>query len=90
MNPVQTTFVPSIEEIQNWLLAQISARLDLDVYEIDIDEPFDSYDLDSAQAMGLISKLEIWLGRELNPVLIFNYPTVAELAERLAEEVQAS
>ena len=90
MNSVQTTSAPSVEEIQNWLLTQISARLDLDVEEIDIDESFDSYALDSAQTMGLLNKLEIWLGRELNPVLIFNYPTVAELAERLTEEVQAS
>ena len=90
MNSVQTTSAPSVEEIQNWLLAQISARLNLDIEEIEIDESFDSYDLDSAQAMGLLSRLEIWLGRELNPVLIFNYPTVAELAERLAEEVRAS
>lgn len=89
MNSVQTTPVRSAEEIQHWLLAQISTRLDLDVDEIDIHEPFDNYDLDSARAMGMLSKLEIWLGCEFNPVVIFNYPTVAELAERLAEEALA-
>ncbi len=89
MTSTQTTPVRSAEEIQNWLIDQMSARLDLDGDEIDIHEPFDNYDLDSAQAMGMLGKLETWLGYEFNPVFIFNYPTVAELADRLAEETLA-
>ncbi|MDJ0529570.1 MAG: acyl carrier protein, partial [Microcystis sp. M53600_WE12] len=33
----------------------------------------------------LLGRLEKWLGKELNPVVIFNYPTIAELATRLGE-----
>lgn len=89
MNTNQTTQVRSAEEIQNWLIAQMADRLQLDADEIDIDEPFDSYELDSAQAMGMLGKLEGWLGYEFNPVVIFNYPTVSELSARLAEEIRA-
>lgn len=75
----------TVETIQGWLISQLAERLEIDPDDVDIHEPFDNYDLDSAQSMLLLSKLEKWLGRNFNPVLIFNYPTVAELSQRLAE-----
>ena len=78
------------QTIQAWLITQLAERLEIDPEDIDIHEPFDNYDLDSAQSMLLLGKLEKWLGRNFNPVLIFNYPTVAELAQRLAEETSVS
>ncbi|WP_341529636.1 acyl carrier protein [Nostoc sp. UHCC 0302] len=74
------------ETIQAWLVAQFAERLELDLEDIDISEPFDNYDLNSAETMILLSKLEKWLGRNFNPTLIFNYPTIAELSARLAQE----
>lgn len=78
------------ETIQAWLIAQFAERLEIDPDDIDVHEPFDNYDLDSAQSMLLLGKLEKWLGRNFSPVLLFNYPTVAELAQRLAEETSVS
>ncbi len=89
MSSVQTTQSRSTEEIQDWLIAQMAERLNVDADDIDIDEPFDNYNLDSAKAMGMLGQLETWLGYEFNPVIIFNYPTIAELAGRLAEEISA-
>lgn len=77
----------TIDEIQNWLINQLAERLEIDPDEIDINEPFDNYNLDSGKALILLGRLEKWLGQEFNPVLIFNYPTVAQLAERLASEI---
>jgi acyl carrier protein len=77
----------TVDEIQNWLIEQLAERLEIDPEEIDIDEPFDNYNLDSGKALILLGRLEKWLGQEFNPVLIFNYPTVAQLAERLASEI---
>lgn len=76
----------TVDEIQNWLIGQLAERLEIDPDEIDIDEPFDNYNLDSGKALILLGRLEKWLGQEFNPVLIFNYPTVAQLAERLASQ----
>lgn len=76
----------SAQTIQAWLLIEFAERLEIEPDEIDVHEPFDSYDLNSAQTMILLAKLENWLGCKLNPILIFNYPNIAELAERLAEE----
>ncbi|MGK7949305.1 MAG: acyl carrier protein [Xenococcaceae cyanobacterium] len=75
----------TVEDIQNWLIEQFAQQVDVEPDDIDIEEPFDNYELDSSKALILLSRLEKWLGKELNPVLIFNYPTIAELADRLAE-----
>ncbi|MGH8000071.1 MAG: acyl carrier protein, partial [Brasilonema sp.] len=57
---------------------------------IDRRQPLDSYGLDSAQAMSIVSKGEKWLGFELSPILLWHYPTVEALSQRLAEETEAS
>lgn len=80
----------TLETIQVWLVAQFAERLEIDPEDIDISEPFDNYGLNSAETMILLTKLEKWLGRNLNPTLIFNYPTIGELAQRLAEETRVS
>jgi acyl carrier protein len=76
------------EAIQNWLVFQLSERLNIEPDELDIDLPFDNYDLNSNEALALLNKLEKWLGRSLSPTIVWNYPTIATLAERLAEETE--
>ncbi len=83
MTTTQKTY--TVEDIQNWLIAEFAQQVDVDPDDIDIEEPFDNYELDSSKALVLLGRLEKFLGKELNPVFIFNYPTIAELAERLAE-----
>jgi acyl carrier protein len=75
----------TVEDIQIWLIDQFAQQLDVEPDDIDVDESFDNYDLDSSKALILLGRLEKWLGKELNPVLIFNYPTITELAKRLGE-----
>lgn len=71
------------EAIETWLVEQIATLLNTDVAEIDPDAPFDSYGLDSADAIGLTGELEDWLQQPISPTLIYDYPTVAALAEHL-------
>lgn len=73
-------------EIQDWLIARISEQLDIAPDEIDVREPLDSYGLDSAKAMLIANKAEKLLGFQLSPILLWHYPTIEMLAERLAEE----
>ncbi|MCC5608443.1 acyl carrier protein [Nostoc sp. CHAB 5834] len=80
----------TVESIQVWLVTQFAERLEIDPEDIDSCEPFDNYGLNSAETMILLGKLERWLGQKLNPTLIFNYPTIAELAQRLGEETTVS
>ncbi|NEO18222.1 MULTISPECIES: acyl carrier protein [unclassified Moorena] len=74
------------EAIQAWLVSQLAEGLEVDPEEIDIQEPFESYNLESADALILLSRLENYLGREVSPTLLWNYPNIEALAERLAED----
>lgn len=79
---------PTAEEIQAWLVAQIAEHLNIESEEIDPQETFESYALDSAQAMSIVTKGEEILGFRPAPVLIWHYPTIASFSQRLAEEFE--
>ena len=53
--------------------------------KIDISASFDSYGLDSAAAVTLTGDIQEWLKCEVDPMLFFDYPTVEQLADHLAE-----
>ncbi len=72
-------------EIQAWLTEQIAAILSISEDEIDPDETFDSFGLASRDAVSLSGDLEDYLERRLSPTLLYQYPTIRELAEHLAE-----
>ena len=63
----------------------LATALDLSPEEIDPDAAFSRLGLDSANSVYLIVELEDWLGLELTPELIFEYPTISDLARYLAE-----
>jgi len=78
------------EEIQVWLISHVSDVLRVNPDEIDIREPLDSYGLDSTQGMLLASQAGKLLGFQLSPLVMWHYPTIELLSQRLAEEFQAS
>lgn len=53
---------------------------------LDPTEPFTSYGLDSIAAFTLTLDLADWLERDLPASLLWEYPTIAEMAEFLGEE----
>ncbi len=72
--------------IEQWLIGQLSETLGVEPSEIDSTQPFVSFGLDSAQAVGLAGDLEEFLNRTLPPTLIWDYPTIEALAKHLSEE----
>ena len=75
------------QDIQNWMLSQLAEQLNIEPDEIDIQEPLDTYGLDSAEAMILASEAQKLLGFELPLNLLWLYPNIEGLSERLAEEI---
>jgi acyl transferase domain-containing protein/acyl carrier protein len=71
------------EVIQAWLVSKLSERLGIESHEIDIREPFASYGLGSTEAVSLAGELAEWLGRNLTPALVYEYPTIESLAQHL-------
>jgi acyl carrier protein len=80
---------PTPAEVQDWLVSYLANLLEIDLDEVDVTVSFDRYGLDSATAIGMTGNLEEWLGYELDPTLIYDYPTIKALAENLAEEDNA-
>ncbi len=87
---LQIQSTETAESIQDWLINQLAARLDLDPDEIDIQASFESFGMESAEALVMLTQLEKWLGRTVPPILIWNYPTIAQLSQRLSESENES
>lgn len=77
-------------ELRAWLTEQIAGILSLPEDEIDPDATFDSFGLASRDAVSLSGDLEDYLGRRLSPTLLYQYPTISELADFLAETKAAA
>jgi len=78
---------PSAENIRAWLVAEVSKRKIIPIETIDTTVPFANYELDSMEAVNLAGELEDWLGVELEPTLVWDYPTIDKLARHLANLV---
>ncbi|OEV02471.1 hypothetical protein AN216_16285 [Streptomyces oceani] len=74
---------PGSEEIESWLASRVAARLGLPTSTVDTTAPFVSLGLDSKQAVALAGELGCWLGSDLSPGLVFDHPTVRQVAEHL-------
>ena len=74
------------ETIANWLVNNLAEQLEVEPDEIDRCEPIENYGLDSAQAMIVVSRADKQFGLEISPMLLWHYPTIEALSERLAEE----
>ncbi|MDF5730186.1 MAG: type I polyketide synthase, partial [Rhizonema sp. PD38] len=72
----------SIEAIEAWLISKIRAQL-ASSEEIDIRQPLVQYGLSSLAAVGISGDLQEWLGREISPTILYDYPTIESLAQYL-------
>ncbi|NEQ95283.1 MAG: acyl carrier protein [Cyanothece sp. SIO2G6] len=72
---------PTQQVVEQWLVDYLSSLLDIDVDEIDVAVPFDRYGLDSSAALALTGDLGTWLKRDLEPTVIYDYPTIEALAK---------
>ncbi|NJL21581.1 MAG: acyl carrier protein [Leptolyngbyaceae cyanobacterium SM1_3_5] len=84
-----TQSIPSHTEILNWVTSYLANLLEVDPDEVDITVPFDRYGLDSLAAVGLTGDLSDWLEREVEPTLLYDYPTVEGLVQYLSSEFNA-
>ena len=75
---------PSQEVIEGWLIDKVAESLQIDPHEIDIDQEFSDYGLDSVEAINVSGELENYLGCRLSPTLLWDYQNITSLAEYLA------
>lgn len=75
---------PSEAAIRDWCVEYLARTLDLPDHTIDPEMTFVRLGLDSANSVFLIVELEERIGLELTPDLLFEHPTINELARYLA------
>ncbi|MDT9177354.1 MAG: acyl carrier protein [Limnospira sp. PMC 1291.21] len=85
-SPNSVGLSPDAEAIQGWLITQMAERLGLNPDDIDIDEDFANYGLNSIEAVNLSGDLENQFGRRLPPTLLWDYPTIKAIADYLAQD----
>ncbi|MDP9864738.1 MULTISPECIES: SDR family NAD(P)-dependent oxidoreductase [Streptosporangium] len=72
------------EEIRRFLGERIATRCRLPLADVDPDRPLEEFGLSSRDAVAVAGELEVFLGRELGPTLVWEYPTINRLARGLA------
>ena len=81
-------FEYTYEQIKTWIVSYLAELLEVDSDDVETTVPFDRYSLDSHAIVGLSGDLEDWLEIELEPTLLYDYPTIEALASYLAEELK--
>lgn len=80
----------SVEEIQAWIVARVSALAGVAPEEIDVRAPLSRFGLDSVALIALAADLEKWLGYRFRGNPLEPYPTIEALSRFLAEQVNAA
>ncbi|NEQ76567.1 MAG: acyl carrier protein [Okeania sp. SIO2C9] len=72
---------PTVDEVQEWLISYLSQLLDIELEEISTSTSFARYGLDSSASILLTNDLGDWLGKEIDPTIVYSYPTIEVMAE---------
>jgi len=86
-NEAKVEELPSKTEIETWIVDYVAELLEVEPDKIDVTIPFDRYGLDSSAAVGLAGDLEDWLDEELDPTMLYDYPTIESLTQHLVESL---
>ena len=86
MTPAQAP-APPRDSIEEWLIEWIAKELGMPPAEIETSKSLLNYSLSSVTAMMLVGDLEEWLGLTLPPTLVWDYPSIAAIADYLMEQV---
>ncbi|MBA3772257.1 MAG: acyl carrier protein [Ramlibacter sp.] len=74
------------QEIADWCTQFVAGMFDIPVAEVYGGAEFQSFGFDSTALVSFSAELEAWLGRELNPSVLFEYPTIDLLAQHISEQ----
>jgi acyl carrier protein len=79
--------IPSVEEIQQWLVDRVSTLTGLAPKNIAPKEHLSRFGLDSVMMITLAADLENWLGYRFRDNPFEDHPTIEELSQFLAAQI---
>jgi phthiocerol/phenolphthiocerol synthesis type-I polyketide synthase A len=74
-------------ELQTGLRAILARELHMTEADLNLDRPFAEYGLNSVMAMSVRRETEQFVGIELSATMLFNYPTIVDLADYLTKKL---
>jgi acyl carrier protein len=79
----------TIDDLSRWLAQRVAGYLHRDPVEIDHDTLFADYGLDSVYALTFCADIEDALGVTVADTVVWDYPTIRELAAHLVSLADA-
>ena len=73
--------------ILRWLASRLAAHLDVDPSELDPTMPLAEMGVDSVHAISLVRDAEAHFDIDVDPTMIFIYPTLGHIAECIGIEL---
>jgi natural product biosynthesis luciferase-like monooxygenase protein len=86
IRPAAATTAVALEDLRRAIIDAIAARTGLRSQDIDVVAPFSSFGLDSLLVVEISRELGTWLGRDVSPTLLYDYPTIDALCRHLSGE----
>ena len=75
------------DEVRQWLVTKVAEQLDVPPDEVSVERPWAEFGLDSRTAVALAGELEVFVGRELSPTLVWDYPTIEAVVQHVTAPV---
>jgi acyl carrier protein len=73
--------------IERWVSDRVAFYLECPVEDVDPAIPLAETGIDSASAVGLCGEVEDYWQIDADPTLVFDYPTIADIAAFIAENI---
>ena len=80
----------NLADIRKWLTDYLAYLVGEPADSIDAARSFDRYGIDSAAAVSLVGDLEQWMGLELDPTIVYDYPNIDQLSDYLVTQQSGS
>jgi len=79
----------SQQQLTTWLVNKVIAIAKIEAHEIDINEQFINYGLNSVDAVTLSGELEDFIGYEIPASIMYEFSTINELAQHLSRDIDS-
>ncbi|HTQ17845.1 acyl carrier protein [Mycobacterium sp.] len=73
--------------VLGWLTSRLACHLDVPTHAIDPTLPLAEMGVDSVRALGLVGDVEAHWDIDVDPTLVFDYPTLAHIADFIRDAV---
>jgi acyl carrier protein len=73
--------------ILRWLTARLASSLEVSASTLDPMVPLAEMGVDSVHAVSLVGEIEAHFDIDVDPTLIFDYPTISHIAEYISTAV---